>query len=271
MSWWDRPFLRQRLNLFVVLTLATSGVWAWQTMPRREDPDIPYRYGTVTATFPGADADTMERLIVEPFEEALAEVDVIWRVNTYIRADFTISMITLHRWVDEIDDAWNQIAEALEAARQEIPYEAGELVLLRDVMDVESAVLAVVGSDDLAVLSTAAEGLRRELLSLPEVSRVVFYGQPGKQITIEFNDSVARRLSLDARMLAQQLAGRNVTIPSGSIRSGARRVILHPNVEFRSLQEIENTPIILSSGSAVPLGTFATVRRGPGRGSPQVW
>ena len=52
----------RRLILASVVLLSLSGVLAWVTMPREEDPQFPHRDGLVIVAFPGADAETVERL-----------------------------------------------------------------------------------------------------------------------------------------------------------------------------------------------------------------
>ena len=72
---------QQRLVLMLALGLAVAGAACWLLMPRQEDPDFPARTGVLIVPFPGADAEIVERLVVEPVEEALAEVDGINQVG----------------------------------------------------------------------------------------------------------------------------------------------------------------------------------------------
>ncbi|MEM8931651.1 MAG: efflux RND transporter permease subunit, partial [Acidobacteriota bacterium] len=77
---------RRRLVLATTLLLALTGLGAWMTMPREEDPQFPHRDASLLTVFPGADALTVERLVVEPLEERLAEVGAIRRITSTARA-----------------------------------------------------------------------------------------------------------------------------------------------------------------------------------------
>ena len=68
------------LTLAVMMTL--SGVVAWMTMPRQEDPRLPPRVGLVTVVYPGADPLDVERLIIKPIEDELATVPQIVHVSS---------------------------------------------------------------------------------------------------------------------------------------------------------------------------------------------
>ncbi|MEO1370264.1 MAG: hypothetical protein AAFX50_24035, partial [Acidobacteriota bacterium] len=73
MSVLDALLSRRRLVLATTALLAFAGFSAWTTMPREEDPQFPQRDASLVTIFPGADALTVERLVIEPIEERLAE------------------------------------------------------------------------------------------------------------------------------------------------------------------------------------------------------
>ena len=52
-------------------------------------------------------------------------------------------------------------------------------------------------------------------------------------------------------------------LPGGSVQGGGRSVVIRPQSQFRSYEEIAATPITLPSGAAVPLKELADVTMGP--------
>jgi multidrug efflux pump subunit AcrB len=63
---------RRRLILMVAMLVSLTGLAAWLTMNRQEDPRMPAYWGQVVVVFPGAEAEMVERLVLEPMEDALA-------------------------------------------------------------------------------------------------------------------------------------------------------------------------------------------------------
>ena len=254
---------RRRLILTVTALLAMSGVMMWMTMGRQEDPRLPDFWGQVVAPFPGADALTVERLVLEPIEDALAEVDEVKVVDATAFDEIAVLTVELRGDTTNFNQAWDEVREALETARLDFPAGAGAPVLDEDQQDQDSIVLAVTGSSDRLALLQAARKIKDELLTIDSVSKVHLVADPGELVTIHIDDPAARRLGVSAASLSTQLSNRNQIIPGGSIQLGGKTVRLRPLSEFGSIQEIASTPVTLPSGKTIPLSEIATVRMGP--------
>lgn len=259
----DAMLGQRKLILSSVVIAALLGVVSMVTMPRQEDPRIPDHWGLVVTSFPGADAEKMERLVVDPIEEHLAEVEEIKLVNTTIRSGVAITLIELRFPLDDVTKAWDEVRRALDKAERQFPESAGKPILDDRLQDHESVVLAVTGSGDPLVLLDTAKALKKEFLAMPETARVKLIADPGEQVTIELDDSRLRRLGLDPLTLKGRLASRNLTVPGGSVKLGGKKVVLRLNDEFESVEDLASTPVVLPSGAGIPLRHLANVRRGP--------
>ena len=67
----------QRLLGMVVTMLCLLGIAAYSTMPRQEDPSFPYRAGLITVNYPGASAEAVERLVLQPLADELRQVEEV--------------------------------------------------------------------------------------------------------------------------------------------------------------------------------------------------
>jgi len=259
----ERVLRSRRLVLTGALLLSVSGAAAWLTMVRQEDPRLPDFWGQVVAPYPGADAETVERLVLSPIEDSLAQVSQIKEITATAYDEVAVILIELRGDVSDYREAWDDVREALDEARLDFPDGVGEARLDEDQQDQDSVVLAITGAPDPLRLLAGARRLRDELLVLPLVARVSLVASPGEQATIELDDAAARRLGQSAGQLAAQLAARDRVIPGGSLRLGGKTVRLRPHSEFASVDEMAATPVTLRSGSAVPLRELARVHLGP--------
>ena len=148
--------LRQRrLLLSVTVFMVLAGIFSWQTMPRQEDPSLTEFIGQIVAPYPGADAEKVERLVLEPLEEYLLEVEGIVKLTSKIRANVAIIVIEMETYLD-LDAAWDDVREAIRKARHDFPQGVPEPIFNDHVFgDQESVILALTGSDDLLLLTAA--------------------------------------------------------------------------------------------------------------------
>ncbi|MFQ3786823.1 efflux RND transporter permease subunit [Halomonas sp. A29] len=263
MSWLLSSLRYKRLLLTVTLLLALLGLAAWLAMDRQEDPFFPYRFGQVLVPYPGAEPEQVERLVLNPLEEELAQVEEINDIIGTVRLGVAHVTIEMHEHVYDTDAAWEQVRIAVSRASRQFPDGVGEAEISDRDSDTHGIVLAVTGSDDLLELREAAKRLRRDLFRLTEIARIDLLADPGEQVVIGWDDTLAELTGLDARLLGDQLAARNLTSPGGSLSIGGRSLVLDPRTEFGSLEELANTPIRTLRGDQVPLGELADIHLAP--------
>ncbi|WP_111412520.1 efflux RND transporter permease subunit [Billgrantia lactosivorans] len=263
MSWLLASLRYKRLILTVTLLLALLGLAAWAAMDRQEDPFFPYRFGQVLVPYPGAEPEQVERLVLNPLEEELAQIEEVSDIIGTSRLGVAHVTLEMHEHVYDTDAAWERVRIAVDRASREFPDGVGEAEISDRDSDAHGIVLAVTGSDDLLELREAAKRLRRDLFRLKEIARVDLLADPGQQVVIGWDDAQAELTGLDARALGDQLAARNLTSPGGSLSIGGRSLVLDPRSEFASLEELADTPIRTAQGDQLPLGELADVHLAP--------
>lgn len=252
---------RPRLLLASALLLAANGALMWSTMTRQEDPRLPDRWALIVVPFAGADAEKVERLVLEPVEEALADVSELRRVEGTARGGVAILNLELRGAISDTDPAWDRVRRKVADAR--LPAGAGPVRIDTDQTDQESILLALSGAADPLALRAAAERLEDALQASPLVAKVHRTGDPGEELVVALDDAITRRLGLSPAALAQQLAARNQALPGGAIEATGRVLTLRPQTEFETVDELRQTPILLPSGAAIALGEIADVRLRP--------
>ena len=262
----------QRLLGMVVLMLCLLGVAAYGTMPRQEDPSFPYRAGMITVTYPGASAESVERLVLRPLADELRQVEEVEYTQGTARNGVALVRLRLQDAIYDTDPAWDRVRQAMERARLDFPDEVGRMSLDDRLIDIPTIVLAVSGSPSVTELTAVAERLKQNLADLPGLSRIELDGDADEQITLALDDAALYRLGLSPSVVLETLARRNRTFPGGFVVVAGRRVSVLPNSEFADIEAIRATPIELPDGSQVPLAALAEVWRGPAEPrQPETW
>ena len=257
MSWITGILAKRRMIIALVLLLALSGGWSWNNMIRQEDPAFPYRYGFVLVQFPGADVEQVERLVARPLEEEISEVEHVDEIQAIIRAGFLQLIIGMKQTVYDTDTAWDRLRVAVERARARFPEGVGVPLVDDRQVQALTAVLSLSGTNDLVELQNAAERLKNRLYGLDEISRVRLFGDSGEQVTIALDDARIRALGITPRQIAGHIESRNTIVPGGFVEVAGRQTLIRPQTEFRSIEELAATPLVLADGRTVPLSAVA--------------
>ncbi|MGM0766442.1 MAG: efflux RND transporter permease subunit [Pseudomonadota bacterium] len=262
----------QRLLGMVVTMLCLLGIAAYSTMPRQEDPSFPYRAGMITVNYPGATADAVERLVLNPLADELRQVEEVDFTQATARTGVAIVQVRLNDTIYDTDSAWDRVRQAMERARLDFPDDVDQMSLDDRMIDIPAIVLAVGGSASVTELSEVAERLKKNLADIPGVSRIELEGDADEQITLALDDAAMFRLGISPARVMETLSRRNQTIPGGFVVVDGRRMSVLPNSEFADIDAIRATPIELPDGSQVPLAAAAEVWRGPQEPrQPETW
>jgi multidrug efflux pump subunit AcrB len=255
-----RALGQRRMIFSLVILLSLSGLASWMGMIRQEDPAFPYRYGFVMVRFPGADVEQIERLVARPIEQEISEVEAVDIIRTTIRAGFMNTVVVMKQTVYDTDNVWDRIRVAVSRAQARFPDGVLQPIIDDRIGDASAAVFAVGGSDDVRELQLAAERLKNRLYSLNAISRISLFGDSGEQVTVAIDDARIQTLGITPERIIAQLQSRNVVLPGGFVEVDGRQTLVRPQTEFRSIEEISDTPIVLMSGLSVPLSSIAEVR-----------
>ena len=96
------------------------GISSLMKIPRSEDPEFHVPIPTVVAVYPGADPVDIERLVVDPIEDALNEIDDV--KHLYASADDSLSVVQVEfdSTVD-VDKKYDEVSREIAALRPKLP------------------------------------------------------------------------------------------------------------------------------------------------------
>jgi multidrug efflux pump subunit AcrB len=252
---------KPRLVFLVMFMLCLSGLASFGNMARQEDPQFPSRNGLITVLYPGATAEALERLVLEPLEDEISQVEEVNDYSAIARTGVALISVALNEDIYDSDPAWERVRQAMERAELEFPDGITEISLDDRLTGLPAVVLALAGDPSVVVLSDAAERLKRALAGLPGLSRIEIEGDADEQITIALNDAELSRLQITPGQIANTLTLRNQVRPGGFIVMDNKRIGLIGNTEFTDIEELRSTQIAIPTGGSVPLSAFADIRR----------
>src|SRR5712664_2395560 len=86
-----RFFVENRHVSWVLLVgVVAWGVWAYEAMPKRKDPDIPVRQVAVVAPWPGQSAERVEQRVTRKIEERVAQNIRVSEITSTSRSGLSV-------------------------------------------------------------------------------------------------------------------------------------------------------------------------------------
>jgi len=217
------------LTLFFIILVSLAGAWSYLHLGRAEDPDFTVKHMILSAAWPGATADEVQRLVADPIEKKLQEVPYFDKVKTYSRPGSVVMQLSL---VDatppsEVKECWYQARKRVGDIKANLP--AGVLgpFFNDEFGDVDSVLYVLTGqSVTMRELKDEAEILRQALLRVPSVTKVRFYGEQTECIFIELNHAKLATLGLTAQTVFNSIAKQNEVTPAGELETATDTVYL---------------------------------------------
>lgn len=223
--------------LFAASAALLFGALTFDSMSRREDPEIVIRSAKVETRWPGATARDVEELVTRLLEEEIYGIEEVKEIQSTSRAGQSILSVELEDDITDIDQVWDKMRADLATVQSSLPSGCGSPVVNSNFGDVSAVVLAVSqvpppGRDAIerayshAELEDFAEQLEDALLAVDSIGAVTRMGGQKEQIYLEVDAADWAQLGITRDALAQTLDRRNTIASAGRIQDGRQALDL---------------------------------------------
>ncbi|MBL6692847.1 MAG: efflux RND transporter permease subunit [Flavobacteriaceae bacterium] len=252
--------------IYVIMTIFFFlGIRSYNVMPRESFPEINDTRIFVSAVFPGNTAEDIERLIVDPLEEALKGVSNLVDITSTSEEDFAVIQLEFDEDIpldlakqktkDLVDGAvsgadWPTFNNAkVEPAVAEMDFS--------ELMPILS--ISMVGDYPIAQMKDFAGYLEEKIEQLPEVKSVDIRGIQAFEVEIAVDIYKMTAAKISFNDILNSIGGENTTISAGNIIKGGQRRSLRIIGEIEDPEALKNF-VIKSEKGATYLGDIATIQ-----------
>jgi multidrug efflux pump subunit AcrB len=260
MRLWSFAVRRWQFASVLFLLLAALGAYALQAIPRQEDPTFPIPLTTIVVVYPGADPIDVERLAVDPIEDAIAELDDVQEIRS--TSESGLGVITVQfEWTTDADDKYDEVVREVNALRGTLPQDLREIVFRKanpGLVNIVQAAIVAPALDTLT-LKRLADDLEESIESVPGVRRAESWGVPEPEVRIALDLPRMAALGIDVASVDAAVAGEGAGVPAGAVDVGERRYNLKGTGDYADLDEVGDTVIAEREGRPVRLRDIAEV------------
>lgn len=252
-----------RVTIVFILMAILMGLQAYTLFPRAEDPEFTIRHALIKTTFPGASPEKVEELVTEQIEKKIQEIPEIKHITSENRTGISIISVELKDQYDDLDPIWDDLKDKVDEAKENLPDGAEKPYVWTDFTDVFGIVLAMTGDGfSYRELSDYTDELRRQILLIPDVAEVTFYGKQEERIYIEISNARLRALGISPNQFMNILKEQNIVLPAGSLNIGPEKIVIEPTGNFETIEDIKTAIIPVSNSDILYLQDIAKIHHG---------
>jgi multidrug efflux pump subunit AcrB len=251
---------RPQLTLVVFGMLVALGIYSFRTIPRSEDPQFPMAIFQVVAVYPGATPTDMEQLVVDPIEDAIAELDDIKDMKTRIFDGVAVLRIEFDADADG-DERHQAVLRQIGEIERDLPADLHSLDVLRYSTTHVSLVQMALTSKTASYrqLQAQAERLEKRLEALPGVRSASTWASPDEEVDIALDLGKLSQVGIPVDQVVQAMSSDNSNLPGGSVDLGGRKLNVKASGPYRTLDQVAGTVVGGDGASVVHLRDVADV------------
>lgn len=242
---------------FVVLGLFSFYRIGVELLPALNTP-----YVTVSVSYPGANADSVEQQVVKPVEDALSSVSNVKHMTS--TASYGQARITL-----ELDFSANADAAAIDATKKvnairgKLPDDIDEpVVIKRDINATPIMFIAVQANTSLDdIYSKTSNDFQDTIQQADGVSEIELHGGRDKEIAVEIDKDKLIHYDMTLTEVVKALKEENILMPSGTIYSNATTTDVRVKAQYADESELAKIQVANAKGVKIPLTAVANIKR----------
>jgi len=241
------------------------GYQAYVDLPRLEDPEFSIKDAVVITPYPGASAQEVEKEVTEQIEKAVQELGQLRRVESYSSRGLSTVKVKIKDKYDKnmLPQIWDELRRKIKDNASNLPPGAGPVIVNDDFGDVYGVYFALTGKGfTYAELKKVAEILKRELLTVTDVKKVVFFGEQTEAIYVEMSRTKMAALGITQEEIFAALRAKNLVADAGRIKIGPEYMAFQPTGIFKSEKDFGDLLISSRGSRLIFLRDVAAVRRG---------
>ncbi|MCC6208216.1 MAG: multidrug efflux RND transporter permease subunit [Gammaproteobacteria bacterium] len=246
----ERPIFASVLAIIIVL----AGLVAANILPIAQYPEIAPPTVTITASYPGASAETLAKTVAAPIEEQLSGVEDLLYFNSTAASNGTINITATFEVGTDIDKATFNVNNRVQLATPRLPEEVrrnGVTVAKRS-----QNILLVVAlrspddSRDMLFLSNyATQNVVDELKRIPGTADIIVFGARDYSMRIWLRPDRMAQLGLTTADITAAINAQNAQYAAGKIGAApspeGQQLVYTVTAQGRMLQPEEFAQIIL--------------------------
>jgi multidrug efflux pump len=253
------------LVIYFMLVVVVAGVGSYLRLGRSEDPNFTVKTMVVQVGWPGATVSDTLQQITDRLERKLQETPNL----DYLKSYTTPGKATIFVYLKDstppgqVPDIWYQVRKKVYDIKSDLPQGIVGPGFNDEFGDTYGIVYGFTADGFThRELRDQVDEVRKQLLELPDISKVDVLGAQDERIYVEFSTEQLAGLGIDRAALIAALDAQNAVTPQGVVQTGDEKILVRVSGAFQSEQDILAVNFA-ANNRMIRLGDIARVTRGP--------
>ena len=254
----DRPVTITMMVLIVVV----FGFMSFTRLGLDMLPDIEFPVVSVITSYNGVTSKDIEDVLTKPIEDAVATVKDVKIIKSISQEGASIVMIEFNSDA-KIDFAAQDVRDKIGLIEDYLPQDANKPLVVK--MDVGAMPVLGYGVtcnnnlDTLELKKALEDNVKDKIERLDGVATMEIRGGQKREILIKLNKQLLESYNLTQSQIVKVLRGENINLSGGFIEQGLLELPVRTVGEFKNLEEIKNTVLIVRNDTPIYLHDVADV------------
>jgi multidrug efflux pump subunit AcrB len=245
------------------MVIIFAGIASFVNMRKEAFPPVAYDAVIITTPFRGASPEKVERLVTDPIEDEVMDVDGVEEVTSTSDEGVSTIMVRISEDAPDKEEVVQDIQKAVDRVT-DLPEDVDERPTVTEIklQNIPVLQVAIGGDIDEFELRRHTDELRELLKNISGVSSVDRVGWRDEEYWVEPDLEKMNRFSLSFSELAQALERQNVDMPGGKQEFDGRERTIKVRAELTTPEQVADTVIRANElGNWIRVRDVAEVRR----------
>jgi len=239
------------------------GLYSYLQLPVDFFPKMDPPMISIFTFYPGANAEDVEQNITRKLEDGLGAISNLKEITSSSKDN--TSVITLEfEWGANLDEATNEIRDAIGLAERNLPEDVVSPTIFRLSTSMIPVIMFSVTSDESykGIKDIIEDRIIQPLNRIEGVGNIIQIGAPVRAIMVDVDPRKLEAYHLSVEQIGGVLAANNLNLPSGSLEMGKSDLKLRLQGAFENSDIIKNIIVTNVNNKPVYLKDISNINDG---------
>ena len=259
LPFWTFFLKKRQFTVLVIIALIAMGLFALNRIPKESAPEVRIPIGIVSAVFPGASAEDVEKLVTNKIEDRVANLENLNKLTSTSREGVAVITAEFNANAD-LDTSIQDLKDAVDTVTAELPREVEDPVVSEvNFADQPVLTISVKGSYAAEELARLGDELQSELQAVAGVSRVEVSGVRDREVQIVVKKAKLDQYGASLSDVVAAIQGSNASLPVGGITVDGVQYAIQFEGDLVSPDDLFDVSIPLQNGQTVYVRDVAEI------------